>query len=335
MANQPLKFKPVFKNILESPFGPAVWEDVPAQFASSIFDIVNTFIQESFNKKVVSEKAEGQKEPGNAKIEVSENEGNDGQSQSQNWQTRSVVVGFNNVTKALEQQAKAQRLHSYPIKSALNKSNKPQEGSNPLTQNPDDNIVMVFVCKEDIRSELAVAHFPTLCGIANVQRLTALPKGSSNLLTKSYRQDSDNDVTLSTPESNKKRKADAISDDNNKSKSKSRDIEVTVIAFRKSALEFPLINSLLTMLKDNNIGTVKVPEIIVNLMKMEDERNALQIKKPALYKKTNIVSLKTTTPIINKKQDLKKQKISTGSQQSLAKSTKPQEPPKKKQKSGN
>lgn len=103
----------------------------------------------------------------------------------------------------------------------------------------------------------------------------------------------------------KKRKADNAG----QHKRSSRNVEITVVGIRKSATsKYAMISSLLQMLEDRNIGKVKIPEGYKQLLQQKSELQDLKTNLPSFFNPTNIVSLKTTAPILNKKQLRKREK---------------------------
>ncbi|KAG0684514.1 RNase P and RNase MRP subunit [Pichia californica] len=73
-----------------------------------------------------------------------------------------TITGFNSIMKGLEDQIQ------------INLKNNVKEQENEIT--------MLFVCKNDISCSLLYMHLPTLCQLANV-KLISLPKGSSKRLS--------------------------------------------------------------------------------------------------------------------------------------------------------
>lgn len=74
-----------------------------------------------------------------------------------------ILTGFNSIMEALENQ----------IQSSLRQKSDKRYNDNEIT--------MLFVCKNDISSRLLYMHFPMLCALANVKLIT-LPKGSAKRL---------------------------------------------------------------------------------------------------------------------------------------------------------
>lgn len=250
------KTRPVFKHILETPFQINLWPETNDKDQDSVFEILKLFFETEGDKLVPKQDAT----TNDTKVQVP------------------VIIGFNNVTKALEFSCKKRTV---PVTEKYHLDDESKE-----TRKDNSEIAMVIVCRQDIGSELAVAHFPTLCGGANVSRLIEIPKGSANDLTKIYNQVN----TLQTPEPTANNKTACKS----KSHSKSRNVEITVLAFtHASLLQFPLLQNLYTMLEDRNSGFVR--------------------PQTRVFKKANIATVKTVAPIVNKKQDAKKQKIAEGS----------------------
>lgn len=259
------KTRPVFKCVLETPFQINTWPETSGTDQVSIFEILKLFFETEFGKEDTQSKlAADQKK------------------------SRPIIIGFNNVTQALELQSQRNRYTKAgaPFTDTNDVSNKPSEEK----QDQDDSeIALVIVCRQDIGSELAVSHFPTLCASASVPRLVEVPKGSTYALTKIY-----NDTKSDSSKETTKPSSQNTNSKNNKPTTKSRNVEITVIALTRSSFsKFPLLQSLYTLIEDRNIGYIQ-PQALG-------------------FKKVNIATLKTVAPIVNKKQDAKKQKIENGS----------------------
>lgn len=240
---------------------------------------------------------------------------------------RPVVIGFNNTTRALEQQAKA-----------------PESSADPIE--------LLLVCKDDIVSELASAHFPGLCAVARVARLVGLPRGSAQSLSLAYngpepdttnlpslqkRKVGDDEEKNKSKKDNKEDSIDKTSDFRKTKFKHRRRPEVTVVGVRKSArVKYPLLGSLSDMLADRGVGAVTVPEIVAQM-----DREKVR------YKSTQIATVKTTAPILGKKQQQQAQKQDKSTknkerqqqqqqqsqkQDKSSNNNEKQEPPKKKQK---
>lgn len=242
-------------------------ESISSQDARSVHDIILSVFETSFGKKLQPHECE-----------------------SDSGLIKGIIVGFNNTARALEQQAKTTRSKIYASGSASYSA----EGSDA------DPVVLVLVCKHDIASELACAHLPALCATAGVLRLVALPKGSANALSQSMSKNSDL-TQFSSEKNTQKRKVDELSSESDKQKGR---LEVTVISIRKSATAtFAMIGNLMQMLEDKDIGKVKIPEIVKQIMQRREEFYTTTDRRIGkFYKPSNIISLKTTAPLASKKQ---------------------------------
>lgn len=181
-------------------------------------------------------------------------------------------------------------------------------------QNP---IILVLVCKNDIKSSLLYSHLPTLCKVSKVKHLIDLPLGSAHALSQLYNKSPKTETVNKTKENNN---TPNVSKKDSLSKT-----EVTIIAVRETALvKYPMLKSLYDMVESKQLGVIKPPQFLNSTIKqmeyiekMKADESSKGIKKSTFgvtknklrsaYKSPNIVSLKTTTPIVTKKQMTKSQ----------------------------